>query len=89
MSDYTAHDPYAFYRELFSEAVDFKATTDSKRGTTVNINNSSEVEIESKNPNHQPPLKEEFLEVINYPSPNYEARRRAKLPVFASVTSYF
>ena len=89
MSEYTAHDPTAFYRELFGAAVDLKAPADDSKHDTENINNNSEVEIKSKNSNHQL-SREEFLEVINYASPNYNARRRARLfPTIASVTSYF
>ena len=86
MSKDTTHNPTAFYRVLFGAAVDIKDSAASKHDAD-NINNNCEVEIESKK---QQLPREEFLEVINYASPNYDARRRARLfPTIASVTSYF
>ena len=34
-------------------------------------------------------VREDYLQVINYPSQNYQGPRRSSYPVFASVSTYF
>ena len=72
----------AFYQEVFAAAVSADCSEDGK--VTAN---KTEAEVDEKK-TVQNEAREDFLKVINYPSPNYESRRRASFPTFASVTSF-
>ena len=77
-------DQDAFFKAAFGKAIDFETLPSHSRKHSVESNSNESGEVMN-----QPP-REDFLEVINYASPNYDARRRDMLfPTIASVTTFF